>query len=79
MDSLYTKPEQAFLNKVGKRIREMRNEAKLSEEKLAFACEFERDFIGAVERGEKNISILSLYKISRALHMSLPELLDFPK
>jgi transcriptional regulator with XRE-family HTH domain len=51
----------------------------MSEEKLAFACELDRDFIWAVEKGDRNISILSLYKISRALHMSLPELLDFPK
>jgi transcriptional regulator with XRE-family HTH domain len=79
MESLYTKPEQAFLDKVGKRIKAMRIAANLSEEKLAFACEFERDYIWAVEKGEKNISILSLYKISRALHMSLPELLEFPK
>jgi transcriptional regulator with XRE-family HTH domain len=79
MESLYTKPEKVFLDKVGKRIKELRTEAKMSEEKLAFACELDRDFIWAVEKGDRNISILSLYKISRALHMSLPELLDFPK
>lgn len=79
MESLYTKPEQAFLNKVAKRIKEMRIAAKISEEKLAFACDFDRDYIGAVERGEINVSILSLYKISRALHISLPELLELPK
>lgn len=79
MESLYSKPEQVFLNKVGKRIKELRTNAKLSEEKLAFACEFERDYIWAVEKGEKNISILSLYKISRALHISLSELVEFPK
>ena len=79
MESLYTNPEKVFLEKVGKRIRELRTEANISDEKLALACELDRDYIGAVERGERNISVLSLYKISRALHIHLHELLIFTK
>lgn len=58
----------------GTRVREIRKQKKLSQEALALACGLDRTYIGGVERGERNISIINIYKISRALGVSPGEL-----
>ena len=52
---------------VGNRIRELRNEAGLSQEKLALSAELDRTYIASVENGKRNISIVNLDKIIKAL------------
>jgi transcriptional regulator with XRE-family HTH domain len=54
----------------GDRVRELRKQKGLSQEALALGCELDRTYIGGVERGERNISLLNIYKISRALGVS---------
>lgn len=54
--------------RVGRRIRELRNEAGLSQEKLALAAELDRTYIASVESGKRNISIVNLEKIVNALN-----------
>ena len=46
----------------GERVRTMRQEKGLSQENLALACELDRTYIGGVERGERNISLVNIYK-----------------
>lgn len=53
---------------VGNRIRELRINAGLSQEKLALAAELDRTYIASVERGKRNISIVNLEKITKALN-----------
>lgn len=53
--------------KVGNRIRELRNAAGLSQEKLALAADIDRTYIASVENGKRNISIVNLAKIIKAL------------
>lgn len=53
--------------KVGNRIRELRNIAGLSQEKLALAADLDRTYIASVENGKRNISIVNLEKIINAL------------
>lgn len=65
--------------KVGRRIRQIRKEKKLSQEELAHICELDRTYITSVECGRRNISIVNLDKISLALEVSLHELFDFEK
>jgi len=65
MGTTYTKDEKAFLVQIGNRIRELRIEADLSQEKLAFESELDRTYIGSVERGERNISAINLRKIRK--------------
>jgi transcriptional regulator with XRE-family HTH domain len=76
MGTSYTKKEKNYLEQIGNRIRELRIEADLSQEKLAFSCDLDRTYIGSVERGERNISILNLCKIAKALKVKTNELLD---
>ena len=77
MGNSYTKDEQIYLTQVGNRIREIRTEIGLSQEKLSFACNLDRTYIGSVERGERNISVINLNKIAIALNSKPSEILKF--
>ncbi|MEQ9424272.1 MAG: helix-turn-helix transcriptional regulator [Cyclobacteriaceae bacterium] len=55
-------------------IRNRRTELKLSQEELAHQAGLHRTYIGMIERGEKNISLENIDKISSALKLSISEL-----
>jgi transcriptional regulator with XRE-family HTH domain len=58
----------------GQRLRAIRKDKGLSQETLALMCGLDRTYIGGVERGERNISLVNIYKIGRALKIK-PEVL----
>ena len=76
MGKEYSESEKAYLEQIGNRIRELRTEADLSQEKLAFSCDLDRTYIGSVERGERNVSVINLRKIANALKIEVPALLN---
>ena len=53
--------------RVGARIRKLRKAKGWSQEKLALEANLHRAYIGQIERGEKNIGLINLQKISKAL------------
>lgn len=59
--------------RVGNRIRELRNNVGLSQEKLALSADLDRTYIASVENGKRNISIVNLEKIANALGCSLSD------
>jgi len=59
--------------KIGKRIREIRESKKISQEKLAELANLDRTYISSVEKGKRNISIENIEKISKALDRTLQE------
>lgn len=59
----------------GDRIRETRRQKGISQEDLALACDIDRAYLGAVERGQRNISLLNIYKIARGLKVPARELM----
>lgn len=61
----------------GKRVRELRMEKQLSQEKLAFACNMHRTYLGGIERGERNLSLKNIEAIANALGVTLSELFKF--
>lgn len=61
------------LNRVGKRIRELRKARGFSQEALGEKCSFSFSYIGGIERGENNVSIKNLEKIANALNVDLYE------
>ncbi|WP_372632676.1 helix-turn-helix domain-containing protein [Cohnella sp.] len=66
-----------ILKLVGQRIRSLRKERGLSQEQLGEKGGFHYSYIGQVERGEKNVSLLNLAKISEALEVSLSQLFAY--
>ena len=63
-----------FLRDLGSRIRERRVSQGLTQARLAEKCALHRTFIGSVERGERNLSILNLRTIVRILRVPLADL-----
>ena len=62
--------------KVGNRIRQLRKELLLSQESLAFEAGLDRTYIASVENGKRNLSIMSLEKITVALECSMAEFFE---
>lgn len=63
------------LNKfVGHKIRDLRKKHNLSQEDFADKCGLHRTYIGAVERGERNITLNTLEKIAITLNVLVSEL-----
>lgn len=67
-----------ILLKLAKRIRELRKASRLSQEKLAEKADVHPTYIGKIERGEMNPSIVFLEKIAKAFKLTLSELFVFP-
>lgn len=67
--------DRRFLERLGFRLREMRTAAGLTQAQLAGKCGLHRTFVGSVERGERNLALLSLRRIAKALRVSPGELL----
>lgn len=63
-----------FLQQLGDRIRERRLARGLTQQQLGDLCALHRTFIGSVERGERNLSILNVRVIARVLRVPLQEL-----
>lgn len=63
--------------KVGNRIKELRNNLGISQEELGFRSGVHRTYIASLEVGKRNISISTLEKIVIALEVSFCEFFDF--
>ena len=68
--------KKAILVKFGKKIREVRAKRGLSQEALADRANVHRTYIGMVERAEKNITLLNIQKLAKALKIDIRELFD---
>lgn len=60
-----------MLRRLGEYLRSVREDKGWSQEELAFQCGLHRTYIGAVERGEYNVTLLTLRRITDALGISL--------
>ena len=69
------KQEDQIKRAFGERLRSIRHEIGLSQEALALACELDRTYIGGIERGERNVSLINIYKIAQALGITPKELM----
>jgi len=63
------------LIKIGQRIREIRVAKGFSQEKFASEVGLDRTYVGGVERGERNISVLNLLRIAKTLKIEVGELI----
>ena len=72
MNKAAAQPKVCYL--FGERLRFLRKRAGLSQEDLAEAADLDRTYIGSVERGERNISLVNLQQIAAALGLTLSAL-----
>lgn len=70
---MQTDPRMLF----GRRLAQLRKQKDWSQEKLALESGIARSYLGGVERGQRNIALLNICKLARALEVSEWELLKF--
>lgn len=56
-----------YLDILGRRIRERRQGLGLSQEGLAHAAGMDRSYVGRIERGEHNLTLVALVRLARAM------------
>lgn len=61
----------------GIHVKTLRLSKNLSQEELAERAGMHRTYIGMIERGERNPALLNLIRLSKALHIPLPQLVNF--
>ena len=59
----------------GSRLKQLRTEKGLSQERLAELATMHWTYIGGIERGERNPTLINIEKLADALEVTLPELL----
>ena len=64
-------------NLVGKRVKELRNRLGVSQEELAYRAGLDRTYITSVECGKRNISVVNIEKIAKALKVTLADFFTF--
>lgn len=58
----------------GKALRERRHKLGVSQEEFADICGLDRTYVGGIERGERNVALVNIEKLARALKIPLSEL-----
>lgn len=66
-----------ILEKFGNKMQEVRKSKGVTQEELAARLSMHRTYIGLVERGERNPTIRTLYKIVKALDIKASDILPF--
>lgn len=61
----------------GARVKQLRQKQSLSQEQLSLICELDRTYISGIERGIRNVSLLNIAKLSKALDVSPSVLFEF--
>jgi transcriptional regulator with XRE-family HTH domain len=58
----------------GKTLRRRRQKLGVSQGAFADMCQLDRTYIGGIERGERNVALVNIEKIAKALRLSVSEL-----
>lgn len=71
--------KKSILTIFGDNVRKHRKQIGISQEELAYRAGFHRTYIGMIERAEKNITLLNIERIAKALNVTISKLLDYEK
>lgn len=63
-----------IIERFGQRIKEIRNNQGISQEKFALLIDMDRTYYASVENGKRNVSINNIEKIAKGFNISLEEL-----
>lgn len=74
VDEVIKHNEKEYLILLGKKIREIRLQKKITQTEIAYRCGFDKSNYNTIETGKRNPTILSLMKIANALDVSLIDL-----
>tara|TARA_B100000586_G_scaffold267982_1_gene243636 strand:+ start:832 stop:1056 length:225 start_codon:yes stop_codon:yes gene_type:complete len=69
--------KQSILKKFGEAVQRLRKKQGISQEALAHKIDVHRTYMGFIERGERNLTLMNIYKLSRALKVKIPDLFEF--
>src|SRR5690349_16617143 len=58
----------------GARLRKLRKAKGLTQESLALVCDLDRSYVGAIERGESNVSLINIHRLAEGLKLKPGEL-----
>lgn len=59
----------------GVRLRELRRQSGVSQEKLADLAGLHRTYVSSIERGERNVSLVNIERLAAALGVTMAELM----
>jgi len=76
MSILTDREIKAIRQAFGDRVRQARKRTGISQEALADLCGLHRTYIGSVERGERNVSLVNIHAIAKALNLSAQSLFE---
>lgn len=76
MPNLSKSRQDPVLVALGEAIRRIRLSKGISQERLALLAEVDRSYVGRVERGDNNVAVLTLTRLSGALDISISELMQ---
>lgn len=68
--------EKSELQQFGDRVRTLRKDRGLSQEQLAERTGLHRTYIGGIERGERNVSLINIVRLAKALEVPPSDLLQ---
>ncbi|MFM2167252.1 MAG: hypothetical protein RIS79_1623 [Verrucomicrobiota bacterium] len=67
--------ESQLLQNFGDRVRALRLDLGVSQEKLALDCGLDRTYISGIERGKRNVSLVNIHRLADALGVPASNLL----
>lgn len=68
--------QQQVKRRFGARLHELRKARDMTQEELSFAAGLDRSYLSAVEGGKKNLSLVNIHRIARALGVATSELFN---
>jgi len=67
---------QDWRAKLGRNVRRLRQQRRLTQEQLAFEAEIDLTYVGGIERGKRNPSLLVMARLAQALSVPLSKLVS---
>ncbi|MCD4695900.1 MAG: helix-turn-helix domain-containing protein [Bacteroidales bacterium] len=62
--------------KIGQRIKDLRDKTNMFQKDLSYIADLDRSYIASIESGKRNVSIVNIEKIVKALNVTLKEFFE---